>query len=199
MPRNALPFTHLTTVLVAVAAHALPCLADDGSYARRAYRLGDTMSHVAATEYPDDNDWPGGRLFFSAEETPVWGDGRWLPLDDIRAAMHASWRKDGYTAWVPIKAIRDILPFEFTPEELEGNPEPYRIDKKHRIRRVKEKDLEKYADVLHYQHPPQAELPSMTYYGPWADAGVIKGQFYYPKIDRTRRADGMSFLRTMDP
>jgi hypothetical protein len=164
------------------------------AYSRRSYQLGATISEVAAMDFPDEKDWPGAKLFFSSDRTFVWAANDWLPLADIRAAMHPSWKKSDYNDWVPIKDIQPILPFKFTAAELEGNSEPYRIDKNYHIKKVKEKDLEKYADVVQYQHPPQADLPSVTCYGSWADAGVIKGEFYYPKVDRTQRVDGKPWV-----
>jgi hypothetical protein len=186
--RHAQPI--LVAILALIITGASTSFAGDEPFTRRTYRLGDTISQVASTAYPDEKDWPGGRLFFSSDQTVVWGTDGWVPIAEIREAMHPSWKKDPFANWVPIKDIQEILPLEFTPEDLAGDPEPYRIDKNHTIKKVKEKDLEKYADVLQYQHPPKADLPSTSYYGPWADAGVIRGQIFYPRVDRKYRADG---------
>ncbi len=189
MNRNTRRLVVLALALFAIATAVFPCSAGDMSYARRTYRLGATISEIAALAYPDSKDWPGGRMFFSSEQTYVWATDAWLPLADIRKAMHRSWKENEHTRWVPIKDIRHILPFEFTDAELEGDPEPYRHDENNYIKPVKKEDLAKYADVLCYVHPPQADLPTITYLGAWADAGVIKGELYYPQVDRKWRSD----------
>lgn len=176
-------------VLMAVVVGASSSSAGDEPFTRRSYRLGDTISQVASAAYPDDKDWPGGRMFFSSDQTFAWGTGGWVSIAKIREAMHPSWKKDQYSVWVPIKEIQGILPFEFAPGELDGDPVPYRFSNDHMIKKVEEKDLDKYADVLHYQQPPRADLPSTAYYDAWADAGVIRGQFYYPSVDRKQRVD----------
>lgn len=185
----------LSTTLILLLSSPSVGQTSNAAYARRSYQLGATISEVAAMDFPDEKDWPGAKLFFSSAQTFVWAVDKWLPLADIRAAMHPCWKDSSeYTIWVPIKDIQSILPFKFMAAELEGDPEPYRFDENHYPKKVAEKDLEKYADVVRYVHPPQADFPSVTFYGPWADAGVITGEFYYPQVNRTTRVDGKPWV-----
>lgn len=88
--------------------------------------------------------------------------------------------KTGADSWVPIKDIRASLPFTFTDEELEGPP-PVKV--KGQVSQVQ---------------PPQAYLPTVLFYGKWADCGVIKGEFYYPSISRGNRVDGKPQIHYLD-
>ena len=113
-----------------ITTGASTSFAGDETFTRRTYRLGDTISQVASTPYPDEQDWPGGKLFFSSDQTVVWGTDGWVPIAEIREAMHASWKKDQFANWVPIKDIQEILPFEFTPEELARTIHEFQHDRR---------------------------------------------------------------------
>lgn len=177
----------MSFLFIAVMFYSLNGNASEDAFHRRTYQLGATLTECASKPFPD-NSKDGTKMFFSSETKFVWGVNSWLPIKEIRDSMHSSWKKNKYEIWVPLKSIKEILPFAFSNEELEGNKIPYIIEYG-RIKQVSPKDIKKYEGTLKYQHPPKAVLPQVLNIGSWADVGVIVGDFYTPNIERRTRAD----------